>query len=77
MESGRHFDRLSYPCEVAFRPRAAETKRLRRSPVKITHVRRKGLVAPVETAWQSRTEHTEAFLRRIDLHGGVDLQKMI
>src|SRR5262249_7189414 len=77
MESGRHFGRFGYPCEIAFRPRAAETKRLRRSPVEITHVRRKGFVAPVESAWQGRTEHTEVFLRRIDLHGGGDLLKMI
>src|SRR5262245_35732279 len=77
MESGRYFGRLGYPREIAFRPRAAETKRLRRPPVEITHVRRKRLVTPVESAWQSRTEHTEVFLRRIDLHGGVDLQEMI
>src|SRR6516162_2733329 len=77
MESGRHLGRLGYPCEIALRPRAAETQRLRRSPVEITHVRRQGFVSPVESAWQGRTEHTEVFLRHIDLHRGVDLQKMI
>src|SRR5262249_33845174 len=77
MESRRHFGCLGYPCEIALRPRAAETQRLRRSPVEITHVRRQGFVSPVESAWQGRTEHTEVFLRRIDLHRGVDLQKMI
>src|SRR5207249_3053593 len=77
MKSGRHFGRLGYPREIAFRPWAAEPKRLGRSPVEITHFRRKGLVAPVESAWQSRAEHPEAFLRRVDLHGGVDLQEMI
>src|SRR6516162_5316694 len=63
--------------KIALRPRAAETQRLRRSPVEITHVRRKGFVALIESAWQGRAEHTEVFLRRIDLHCGVDLQKMI
>src|SRR5215813_1108093 len=76
MESRRHFGRLGYPCEITFRPRAAETQRLRRSPVEITHVRRQGFVSPVESAWQGRTEHTEVFLRHIDLLRGVDLQKM-
>src|SRR5437016_5095191 len=37
MESGRHFGRLGYPREIAFRPWAAEPKRLGRSPVEITH----------------------------------------
>src|SRR5262245_27391127 len=50
MESGRHFGRLGYPCEIAFRPRAAETKRLGWPPVEITHVRRERLVASVESA---------------------------
>ena len=77
MESGCHFGRLGYPRKVAFRPRAAETQRLGWAPVEITHVRRKRLVAPIESARQGRAEHTEVFLRRIDLHAGVDLQKMI
>jgi hypothetical protein len=66
MESGRHFGRLGYPREVAFRPRAAETQRLGWAPVEITHVRRKRLVAPVESARQSRTEYAEIFLRHIE-----------
>src|SRR5215469_14088626 len=77
MESGRHFGRLCYPGEIAFRPRAAETQRLGWLAVEITHVRRKRLVAPIESAWQSRTEYAEIFLRHIDLHAGVDLQKII
>ena len=77
MESGCHFGRLGYPRKVAFRPRAAETQRLGWAPVEITHVRRKRFVAPIESPRQSRAEHTEVFLRRIDLHAGVDLQKMI
>src|SRR5262245_37155269 len=77
IQSGRHFGRLCYPREIALRPRAAETKRLGWLPVEITHFRRKGLVAPVKSAWQGRTEHTEVFLRRIDFYRRVDLQKMI
>src|SRR5262249_41494856 len=83
MESGRHFGRLGYPCEIALRPRAAETQRLRRSPVEITHVRRKGFVALIESAWQGRAEHTEVFLRRPNVFWGpivftcgVDIKKM-
>src|SRR5262245_64900602 len=52
MEAGRYFGRLGYPREIVFRPRAAETKRLGRPPVEITHVRRKRLVASVASAWQ-------------------------
>src|ERR1700745_1721078 len=65
MESGCPFGRLGYPRKVPFRPRAAETQRLGWAPVEITHVRRKRLVAPIESPRQSRAEHTEVFLRRI------------
>src|SRR5262249_7434692 len=77
MESGRHFGRLGYPCEIALRPRAAETQRLRRSALEITHIRRKGFVAPVESAWQSRAEHTEVFLPRMVLTCGFVIKKII
>src|ERR1700722_11459190 len=77
MESGRHFGRLGYPGEISSGPRGTKTKRVRRFSVEISHVRRKGLIALVEGAWQSRTEHPEVFLRRIDLHCRIDLQKVI
>src|SRR5262245_65881730 len=63
MESGCHFGRLAHPREIAFRPRAAETKGLWRLPVEISHFRRKGLVALVDRARQSRREYSEIFLR--------------
>ena len=37
MKSGRHFGRLGYPREIAFRPWAAETKGLGRPSVEATH----------------------------------------
>src|ERR1700722_13652187 len=77
MDSGRHFGCLGYPGEISFGPRTAETKRVRRFSVEISHVRGKRLVALVERAWQSGTEHPEVLLRRIDLHCGIDLQKVI
>src|SRR5437660_2551998 len=77
MEAGRHFSRLRHPGEIALGPRAAETNNLRRFPVEISHFRGKRLIASVESAWQSCTEHTEVFLRRVNLRAGVDLQKVV
>src|SRR5262245_25505297 len=77
MESGRHLRSLGDPGEVGLGPRTAEAERLRRSSVEIAHVRRKRLVAPIESAGQSSAEDAEVFLRRINLHGRVDLQEMI
>src|SRR2546427_2132483 len=57
MEARSHFGRFGHPGEITFRPRTAETKRLGRPAVEIPHILRKGFAAPVETAWQSRTEH--------------------
>src|SRR5947209_4654618 len=77
MKARRHFAGFGHPGEITARPRSPETKRLRRRAVEIPHVRRKGFVAPVETARQGRAEYAEVFLWRIDLYGGVHLQKMI
>src|SRR5262245_22693810 len=50
METRRYFGRLADPREIPFGPWAAETKRLRWPAVEVPHIRRKRLVAPVETA---------------------------
>src|SRR5262249_1138635 len=74
MEARRYLGRLGDPGEVCSGPWAAKTERLGWPAVEISHIRRKGLVAPVEGAWQSRAEHPEVFLRRINFHPGIDLQ---
>src|SRR5262245_42570023 len=76
MEAWCYFGCLRHPGEITFRPRAAKTKRVGRLAIEISHILRKGFVAPVETAWQSRAEHTEVLLRCIDLYSGVDFQKV-
>src|SRR3954471_12035498 len=66
VEAWRDFGRLRDPGEIPFGPGGAKPKRFGGPAVEIPHIRRKRLVTPVEGAWQSRTEHTEIFLRRID-----------
>src|SRR6185369_10133194 len=73
MEARCNLGCLGYPSEIARRPRAAETKRLRRFPIEISHFRSKRFVAPVESPWQGRAEYTEVLLRRVNRHGRVDL----
>src|SRR5947208_3569138 len=77
MEARCNLGCFGHPSEIARRPRAAETKRLRRFSLEISHFRRKRLVAPVESAWQGRAEHTEVLLQCVNRHGRVELKKVV
>src|ERR1700675_1789611 len=74
MKAWRYLGRLGDPGEIRFGPWAAKMQRLLWLAVEIPHIRRKGLDALVESAWQSRAEHPEVFLRYVDFHGWIDLQ---
>src|SRR5215831_12774317 len=77
METGHDFGGLGHPGEIRRWPWTAETERLGRLAIEVSHVCWQRFIASIERARHGPTEDTEVFLRRIDLHGGIDLQKMI
>src|SRR5215831_19154035 len=66
-----------HPTEIAARPRASETKRLRRFAVEISHFRWQRFVASVESARQGRADHPEVLLRRVNFSQRVNLEKVV
>src|SRR5262249_19146573 len=77
IETGDNLGGFGDRGEIARWPRTAKMKCPGRVSVEISHIRGEGLVAPVKSTRQGRAKRAEVFLRNIDVHLWIDVQKMV